>query len=60
MLTLLSLKSRIKNSVELLSFTCDLVLQRGRQDLVVFVCKEIDLLFVAFLNLLYLFSLFRQ
>ena len=60
MLTRLGLKSRFENSVELLSFTCDLVLQRGRQNLVVFVCKEFDLLFVAFLNLLYLFSLFRQ
>lgn len=58
MLTLLGLKSRFENSVELLSFTCDLVLQSARQNLVVFVRKEIDLLFVAFLNLLYLFSLF--
>ena len=58
MLTLLCLKSRFENCVKLLSFTCDLVLQRCRENLIVFVSIYIDLLLLAFFDLLYLLTLF--
>jgi len=58
MLTLLGLKSWFENSVEFLSFNRYLVLQRCRQNLVVFVREKVDLLFVALLNLFNLLILF--
>ena len=58
MMSLLGLKCRFEDSVKLLSFSCNLLLHRSGQNLIIFICNELDLLFVTFLHLLNFFILF--